>query len=83
MSETKVLTQEELEAVKKNKQDYNNLILSLGDIELQKNVLDRRKEYLFGIQSELAKKENDLIKELTEKYGNGSINMETGEVISE
>jgi hypothetical protein len=83
MSEAKVLTQEELEAVKKNKQDYNNLILSLGDIELQKNVLDRRKEYLFGIQSELAKKENDLIKELTEKYGNGSINMETGEVISE
>jgi len=83
MSETKVLTPEELEAVKKNKQDYNNLILSLGEIELQKNVLDRRKEYLFTIQTELAKKENDLIKELTEKYGNGSINMETGEVISE
>jgi hypothetical protein len=83
MSETKVLTPEELEAVKKNKQDYNNLILSLGEIELQKNVLDRRKEYLFTVQNDLAKKENDLIKELTEKYGNGTINMETGEVISE
>jgi hypothetical protein len=80
MSEVKNLTPEELEAVKQIKGDYTNLALSLGELELQKADLEREKTNLLNKQSQIIERENQLAKELTEKYGNGSINLETGEI---
>ena len=80
MSETKKLTQEELDQVKQIKNDYTNLALNLGELELQKADLDKQKANLLNIQSQILEAENKLIKELTEKYGNGVINLESGEI---
>ena len=78
MSEVKQLTAEELEDIKSIKQEYSNLALSLGEIELSINNLNDQKQYFLEIHKQLIEKENELAKTLNEKYGTGTINIETG-----
>ena len=73
MSEIKKLTETELSAVKDIKQEYNELVIALGEVELQKLRL-------IEVQKDLANREGELAKQLQEKYGQGSINIETGEI---
>ena len=70
---SKKLTEEELQQVKDIKQQYASLALALGEIELQKFQL-------LNAQSQLYEKETKIAKQLTEKYGEGNINIETGEI---
>jgi len=70
----KKLTTEELQSVKNIRQDYSNLALAIGELELQKfNLLE-------NYQKEIAEREKQLAKQLQEKYGEGTIDLETGEV---
>lgn len=69
----KKLTAEELQAVKSLRQEYANLAYALGDIELQKATLLEN-------QKELVNREKQIAKQLQEKYGQGSIDLDTGEV---
>jgi hypothetical protein len=73
MSEVKKLTEAELSAVKVIKQEYNDLVMALGEVEVQKLRL-------IEVQKDLANREGELAKQLQEKYGQGSINIETGEI---
>lgn len=82
MSEIKKLTTEELESIKAIKQEYTNLSFALGELELQKANLDRDKQNLLNIQNQLIERETIVGKSLTEKYGSGTINIETGEINS-
>ena len=82
MSEVKKLSEEELKQIKEIKQEYTNLALSLGELELQKANLDKEKTRLLNYQQHLLDKESELAQKLTEKYGNGTINIETGEINS-
>jgi hypothetical protein len=70
---SKKLTEEELQQIKDIKQQYANLTLALGEIELQKFQL-------LGTQSQLFESETKIVKQLTEKYGEGTINIQTGEI---
>ena len=70
---SKKLTAEELQAVKNIRQEYSNLAYALGDLELQKATLLEN-------QKELVSKEKQIAKQLQEKYGQGTIDLETGEV---
>jgi hypothetical protein len=75
MSEVKKLTTEELDEVKKIRSSYNDLAISLGELELEKaRLLEFRKT--------LSDRELAIAKTLQDKYGEGSINLETGEVNS-
>jgi hypothetical protein len=69
----KKLTTEELQIVKDLKQEYTNLAFTLGELEIQKVML-------LDTQKELAIKEKQIAKQLQEKYGEGTIDLETGEV---
>ena len=70
----KKLTAEELQSIKTIRQDYSNLALTVGELELQKfNLLE-------NYQKEIAAREKQLAAQLQEKYGEGSIDLETGEV---
>lgn len=73
MSEVKKLTEAELTAVKTIKTEYNELVMALGEVEIQKLRL-------IEVQKDLASREGDLAKQLQDKYGQGSINIETGEI---
>jgi len=75
MSEVKKLTTEELDEVKKIRSSYNDLAISLGELEIEKvRLLEFRKT--------LSDRELAIAKTLQDKYGEGSINLETGEVNS-
>ena len=51
----------------------------MGQISLSKIQLENREQSVLNTLSEVREKENELAKELTEKYGKGSLNIETGE----
>jgi predicted nuclease with TOPRIM domain len=75
MSEVKKLTTEELDEVKNIRSSYNDLAISLGELEIEKaRLLEFRKT--------LSDRELAIAKTLQDKYGEGSINLETGEVNS-
>jgi len=81
--ETKVLTQEELTQLTSIQNQQNDLIINLGSIEYRMSLLEQNKEILKAQILELEKSNTELGRQLTEKYGSGNINLETGEIIVE
>ena len=81
------LTQEELQQIKDLQSKYNQTILEIGASEAQLIVfqenIDKLTEAKKGLVSDLKtieQKESELVKSLQEKYGQGNINIETGEI---
>jgi|TARA_B100001094_G_scaffold298033_1_gene321597 hypothetical protein len=79
---SKQLSEKEVSLLKSYQQRNSDIIFSLGNIELNKMVQNEQKEELFKVFKELQKEQNNTAKELEEKYGSGSINLETKEIIS-
>lgn len=68
------LSEKELQELQSNQQTSNEIIFAIGELELQKiSLVDQYRE--------LAQQQNKLGSELTEKYGDGKINLNTGEII--
>jgi uncharacterized phage infection (PIP) family protein YhgE len=78
--ETKVLTQEELTQLRNLREQQNTLLMDLGSIEYRMALLDQTKNQLKNQVLELERMNNELGAQLTEKYGNGTLNLETGEI---
>ena len=81
------LTTEELQSIKDLQSKYNQTIFEIGVAEAQRIALQEQVEKLQSNKVELVndlatieQKESELTKSLQEKYGNGSINPETGEI---
>ena len=81
------LTAEELKSIKDLQTQYNQSIFELGAAEAQLIAIEEQSEKIKkskkGLVSDLItieQKESELIKSLQEKYGQGSINPETGEI---
>ena len=89
MSEIKKLTTEELQQIKDLQSQYNKFIFELGSLEAQlQNVIatkssieDEKNNTLEDIKK-LGEREKELVTTLQEKYGNGNIDIETGEITS-
>jgi hypothetical protein len=81
--EKKVLTSEELTQLTNIQNQQDNLIINLGSIEYRISLLKQSKEILKSQILELEKLNSDLGQQLTEKYGSGKINPETGEITIE
>ena len=77
----------ELEQLKELQNGYNKTITDLGSIEIQiadveeqlSSLINAKKEVRANIQ-ELRQKESLLAKELSDKYGTGKIDINTGEI---
>lgn len=80
--EKKVLTQEELQEVKNLQVENSNLISQFGELEVIIQNLSLRKEELITKLKELKDKEVKIGQTLQDKYGDGNIDIETGEFIS-
>lgn len=74
-----VLTQEEINDLKSIQEQNSQLIVSFGQIEIAIQNLDTQKSELKKQFYALKSKENELAQALQVKYGNGNINIETGE----
>ena len=81
--ETKVLTQEELDSLRNLRDQQNNILAGLGSIEYRITLLENNKAILKAQIAELEQANNTLGAQLTEKYGNGSLDLETGEITVE
>jgi hypothetical protein len=81
--ETKVLTQEELTQLRDLQTQQNDLLMDLGLIEYRITLLNQNKEILKAQVIELENLNNELGSKLTEKYGSGNLNLETGEITVE
>jgi|TARA_R110001592_G_scaffold40447_3_gene132891 hypothetical protein len=66
------LSESELQELKKLQDEGNKLIFSLGQIEAQKTTL-------FSQLQEIQGGRNKIGKELQDKYGDGNIDLESGE----
>ena len=73
------LTDEEIKRINDLKGSYNQLVETLGGIEVQLISLSTNKEQLKVDLLEIQKEELIIAKDLEEKYGKGTISLETGE----
>lgn len=87
MSDVKQLTAEELQQIKDMQSQYNKFVFELGSIEAQlQNILSAKaaaeaeKNNILSDIKKLGDREKELVNTLQEKYGNGNINVETGEI---
>ena len=81
------LTPEELQSIKDLQSKYNQTIFEIGASEAQMisfqqgiEKLQKAKEGLISDLTTIEQKESELIKYLQEKYEQGSIDLETGEI---
>jgi hypothetical protein len=70
----KFLTEEELVQLKNYKANKNNITFALGENRLQK-------ESLLSAYRNLVSQEQDFLNKLSIKYGDGSLDLNTGEII--
>jgi hypothetical protein len=78
MSEQIQLSQEELDNIKQLQATQQNLISRFGQVEYQLQVLEAQKDELVTSLARLQEEETNLGRLLTEKYGNGSIDLDSG-----
>lgn len=79
--EVKKLSQEELNKLNEFRQVEGYLVQNLGDLEIKLILINQQKENLKLQTLSLQQEQNEYAKQLQEKYGEGSINIETGEFI--
>ena len=76
----KKLSKEEVSTLKDYQNKTNEIVVTLGLIELQKHALDKRKKELLEGFDTLQEDESKTASELTEKYGDGQIDLEKEEI---
>ena len=79
--EKTVLTQEEIKQLTSLQEQQNNFVIRLGEIEYQKNLLNQQKEQIKEEIKSFEANQIKLAQELENKYGKGSVNIDTGEFI--
>ncbi len=77
----KKLSEEEVSKLKNYQNETNEIVGALGQIELQFELLEEKKEEILKKFKKLRVDQNQLAKELTEKYGDGNLDLEKGEII--
>ena len=78
--EKKVLTQEELQNLKDFQTREENLIVAFGQIAYQQQTLDEQQDKVIEEKEKFEEERAKFASSLTSKYGNGTINIETGEI---
>jgi hypothetical protein len=75
-----LLTQEELQQLQEVKDEVLNIASALGELEYQKTVMQIEQDKLVARVKAIRETEQTLLKGFGQKYGDGIINLETGEI---
>jgi hypothetical protein len=78
--EKKKLESEDLKRLQTLNNEASNIIVALGQIELEKSLMNNQKLDLLGKFTQLQISQESLSKELGEKYGDGTIDLISGEI---
>ena len=73
------LTPEELSKLQGSNAKVADIVTSLGQIELQISLLKDNKRSLLDAFTQIQQDQEQLAQELTQKYGDGTIDMTSGE----
>lgn len=76
-----VLTKEEVSNLTSLQQQQNDLIFNLGQTEYQLEFFENRKKNIYQQLGALEGKQTETAQEIEKKYGQGSVNLESGEFI--
>lgn len=79
VTEKNVLTKEELDNLRSLQQQFQIIQFELGEIEVIKIQMEERYESAKKLLKETQTKEQSFTNSLKEKYGDISLNVETGE----
>ena len=78
MSEQIKLSKEEVQNLSQLQSDQQTLINSFGEVEMQIQLAEIKKDSLVEALTSLKNKEEEVDKMLQDKYGNGTIDLESG-----
>jgi hypothetical protein len=78
MSEQIKLSQTEIDSIKELQQKQQDLIAKFGQLEYQIQLLELQKDQLVETIGGLQQDEQKIGAELTQKYGNGTVDLESG-----
>ena len=80
--------QEDIDTVKGLQSSYDRTTAQIGQVEIELHLLNKRleqmkelRERLFTDYSNLQTDENELVKKLNEKYGDGVLDLDSGKFI--
>tara|TARA_R110002167_G_scaffold229099_3_gene434487 strand:+ start:942 stop:1235 length:294 start_codon:yes stop_codon:yes gene_type:complete len=79
IGEAKKFTPQEIQELQDLQSQISNLTYSFGQLSLNKIKLNEQEEFLKSQLKSLEEKETSLAKSLSDKYGKGSLDIETGE----
>jgi hypothetical protein len=79
MSKTIKLEEKELEVLREYQNQQNNITFELGNVDIQKAILEGQRSQILEGLATLQEESNKTGKELQEKYGDGNIDLKTGE----
>jgi hypothetical protein len=74
------LTQDELEQFRSFRQEANKLAGALGELHFQRTLIDLELDKIKAAVQANTGAQQDQLRQLGDKYGDGSINIETGEI---
>jgi len=77
------LTQEELQQLKNLNEERVDIVTKFGAIEVELQSLELQKIQLTEMLQELIKRSESIGQKLQDKYGEGNINIETGEFVKQ
>jgi len=85
MSDVIKFTEQEMQSIAKLQNDYQQHIFTLGQVDLEKTDLEQqikeltlRRNEVFENWKKTQQEENDLLNSLSQKYGDGSLNLKDG-----
>ena len=85
MSETKKFTQEELKKVQELRDRMSKLVANFGELKLEQILHEQKSKKLEQLEETFNKEyasiqttELELVKEFNEKYGRGTLDLESG-----
>jgi len=79
MADAIKFTEDELKNLQELQGTYQQITLALGQLNVSKYAMEEREDSLKQALLDTKSKENELATSLTEKYGKGTLNIETGD----
>ena len=78
-NKTILLLAEETAILRGYHQKTNTITFNLGNVDIQKAILEGQRSVILENLANLQEKSNKTAKDLQDKYGEGNIDLETGE----
>ena len=75
MADAIKFTEDELKSLQELQETYNQITMAIGQLNVSKYAINEREDSLKKALLDTKTKENELAKELTDKYGKGTLDI--------